>query len=292
MKLSPTDLKELAQYAREAAQLAGAVIMTYANKKVEILTKSTGSSEASQVLTEVDLRCEKLILDHLDDSVRKYNLAVLSEEQEDDKQRLIKEAFWCIDPIDGTLAFTQARPGYSVSIALVSKTGKSLIGVVYDPVKDRMYSAITEQGLYLNGQAWRPENELRTEQLTLPCDRSLLKRPDFPDIHKAIDQWRTNKGLTQINEIHHCGAVMNAIQALENPPACYFKPPKKEDGGGSLWDFAATACICSEAGAFVCDYKGQVLELNKADSTFMNQNGVIFSTEKELVAVIQSLYSD
>jgi 3'-phosphoadenosine 5'-phosphosulfate (PAPS) 3'-phosphatase len=85
------------------------------------------------------------------------------------------------------------------------------------------------------------------------------------------------------------GAAMNAIQVLESSPGCYFKIPKPQEGGGSLWDFAATAAIFAECGASARDFYGQPLDLNRADSTFMNHRGVLYATDAALAAEIQGL---
>ncbi len=289
MTLSPEILRALSITAQQAARQAGQIILSYAEQDLELLTKPGAHSEASQALTEVDLRCETRILELLNASVKEYDLGLLSEEQVDDRQRLSKEAFWCVDPLDGTLAFAQSKPGYSVSIALVSRLGKPLLGVVYDPLENNLYSAVSEQGLYLNNQTWQPLARPRANTLTLPCDQSLLARRDAPTIRRAIEHWRKQQGLAHSREIHHGGAVMNACAALAKPPGCYFKLPKPEQGGGSLWDFAATASIYSEAGAIVSDFRGEALDLNRPDTTFMNQEGVIFSTEVDLARLIQSL---
>jgi 3'-phosphoadenosine 5'-phosphosulfate (PAPS) 3'-phosphatase len=83
---------------------------------------------------------------------------------------------------------------------------------------------------------------------------------------------------------------MNACWVLEKQPACYFKFPKPELGGGSLWDFAATACIFQEAGALVSDINGNTLELNRHDSTFMNHQGALYSSHAVLAEKIIKLY--
>ena len=67
------------------------------------------------------------------------------------------------------------------------------------------------------------------------------------------------------------------LLVLENLPACYYKYPKLEEGGGSLWDFAAR------------DFYGKPLDLNCADSTFMNHRGVIFALDQSLATEIQGL---
>jgi len=83
---------------------------------------------------------------------------------------------------------------------------------------------------------------------------------------------------------------MNACWVLENSPACYFKFPKPQNGGGSLWDYAASNCIFNEIGAYASDIHGQALELNRSDTCFMNQEGVLFTTHKNIEKKIQEIY--
>ena len=70
---------------------------------------------------------------------------------------------------------------------------------------------------------------------------------------------------------------MNAILVLENGPACFLKLPKKDIGGGCIWDYAATACIYQELGLPATNFKGEILDLNKKEDSFMNHQGVYYS---------------
>ena len=134
LKLNSTDIDALCKLAIEAAKSAGALISSYQNKSIEVLKKNTGDSYASQVVTEVDFKSQELILNILKPSIHQFDLAILSEEIQDTKNRLKKNYFWCIDPLDGTLPFTEGLSGYAVSIALIALNGEPQIGVVYDPV--------------------------------------------------------------------------------------------------------------------------------------------------------------
>ena len=82
---------------------------------------------------------------------------------------------------------------------------------------------------------------------------------------------------------------MNAISTIEKAPALYFKIPKNSDGGGSLWDFAASSIIQSEAGGFNSDFFNSPIDLNKADSTFMNHKGIIYSSSEGLLDIIPGI---
>jgi len=291
MQLTSDDLTLLSQQAISAAKKAGALITQRAQQPILVQKKEGGDQLASQVVTEVDHLSEALILEVLVPICVTYDLALLTEESTDDKQRLEKDYFWCIDPLDGTLPFVESTPGYAVSIALVSRCGIPQIGVVYDPVKQIIYSAVKGQGAYRNGFSWvlpLPDATMK-KPLTLVCDRSLVQQAEYPKVIEVFEQMARRQGLTGVQIISQGGAAMNACWVIENYPACYFKFPKPQHGGGSLWDFAATACLFHELGATTCDFYGQPLELNRADSTFMNHRGVIFATDSSLLEQIRTL---
>ncbi len=234
--------------------------------------KSADGSLATQVVTEVDRHSQALILDVLAPTSAAHDLALLTEESPDDGSRLAKDFFWCIDPIDGTLNFVEGTPGYAVSVALVSRDGSPHVGVVYDPVTHTLYHAVRGGGAFRNGAPWALPAEVADGKPTIFTDRSEAERPSFEAIARGLD---ATSG-------PHGGAVMNAIWCLENPPACYFKTPKPTTGGGCFWDFAATACIYGELGAWVSDVQGTPLHLNRADSVHQNRYGVLFASSKPL----------
>ena len=269
------DLEHLANLAIKAALSAGKIIQKYMNEDVLVEEKIGGTSYASQVVTAVDRSCETAILAHLLPSCKEFDLALLSEESEDDGKRFEKEFFWCIDPMDGTLAFINKEAGFSVSIALVAKDGTPQIGVVYDPSTNTMYHAIKGNGAFKNGRPWETKNT--NTHLSYLTDKKLKDTPRASEIQSMLDEFVIQFGSTGIKEISGAGSVMTAIRVLENGPACMIKFPKSENGGGSLWDFAATACIFHELGFPATNFKGGKLDLNRKDGTFMNHEGVFFS---------------
>lgn len=252
MKLCVDDMRVLADIATQAAIEAGGVIKEYAGRSISVDEKVAGSTRASQVVTEVDFLSQEVILGHLVPTCEKYDFALLSEERPDDPRRFEKDYFWCIDPLDGTLPFVEGRPGYSVSIALVSRNGESCIGVVYAPLEEILYTAIKGGGVLRNRKRW----EWHSQDSDTSC---------------AIDSG---------------GAVMNACWVLEKQPACFYKKPKQEDGGGCVWDYAATACLFEEVGAWVSDIYGKPLELNRKESLFMNHRGVIYASNNEIARTV------
>lgn len=269
------DLLELNQIAIKAALSAGEIIQEYMNKDVSVERKQSGTSLASQLVTEVDKACEAEILAHLLPICKEHGIALLSEETADDGSRFKEDFFWCVDPMDGTLPFVHRRPGFSVSIALVAKDGTPCIGVVFDPITDTLYHAVKGFGVYKNGLPW--EIKCSNDHLTYVTDRMLKDTPRLEEIERLLQRLVTKLNLSGVKEIAGGGAVMNAIRVLENGPACMLKFPKKERGGGSIWDFAATACIYQELGLPATNFTGGKLDLNRREETFMNHEGIFFT---------------
>lgn len=290
MKLTPNDLQLLSQHAISAAKNAGQIISKYSNSFVAVNTKTGGTSLASQVVTEVDILCQNIILQHLEPTCNTYDLALLTEESPDTFDRLLKDFFWCIDPLDGTLPFIESTSGYAVSIALVSRQGIPCLGVIYDPLKQTLYHAIKGYGAFRNYQPWELSSASTKQPLTFITDRSFKQHSLFPVVIEALRKIASHLGHNDINCISHGGAAMNACWVLEKAPACYFKFPKPENGGGSLWDYAASACIFSEIGAIASDIFGKPLQLNRPDSSFMNHQGVLYSSHREIAKEIIQMF--
>ena len=243
--------------------------------EVAVEKKQSGTSLASQVLTAVDRECEAVILTHILPLCETDDLALLSEETEDDRSRFEKDFFWCIDPMDGTLAFINQYPGFSVSIALVAQDGSPWIGVVYDPSTDTLYHAVKGYGAWKNGRPW--EVNRKNNHVTYVTDRKLKDTPGADEIERLLREKAAQLNMNEIKELDGAGAVLNAIRVLEHGPACMLKFPKKENGGGSIWDFAATACLYQELGLPATNYSGGKLDLNRKDSTFMNHEGILYT---------------
>ncbi len=292
MKLSSSNLFLLSQCAISAAYQAGQIISNYSDRSVTVKKKQGGNTLASQVVTEVDHLSQDCILQTLLPTCEMFDLALLSEEIPDNRERLEKDYFWCIDPLDGTLPFIQSTPGYSVSIALVARDGSPVIGVIYDPVEKTLYHAIKGRGAFRNGESLTLKLTSATSEqaLTWVADQSFEQHPLFSTVMMELENIANQIGYAGLTTLLQGGAAMNACWVLEKQPACYFKFPKSLPGGGSLWDFAATACIFQETGAFVSDINGNLLDLNRQESTFMNHQGAIYSSHALLTERIIELY--
>ncbi len=279
-------LKQLCDVAMQAARQAGQFVQGADRSTLQRQFKEVGSSAASQLVTEVDIRSEAIIRKCLQASSEQWDIAFVGEESSVSAsdvvpERLLKPYHWCVDPLDGTLPFVEGSPGYAVSIALVERSGTPLVGVVYDPVHSMLMHAIKGQGAYRD-QAPITRASSVSKSLMAFADTSFKNHDHYTETVDILNRCALDSGLDGVALVYGSGAVKNACQVLDYPAACYVKLPKPEDGGGSIWDFAATACIVNEAGGWASNIHGQALELNRQDSTFMNHQGVVYASNQKM----------
>ena len=128
-------------------------------KASKVLIRDFGEIEKLQVsikgpsdfVTNSDYKVEKIIINELSKSKKKYYL--ISEESGKIENEN-KNGCWIIDPIDGTTNFLNGIPHFAISIALKIKN-EIISGVIYDPIKDEMFYAEKNNGAYLNNKRIR-----------------------------------------------------------------------------------------------------------------------------------------
>jgi myo-inositol-1(or 4)-monophosphatase len=223
-------------FAIRVAKDAGRLLRDRVGTRIDIDHK--GSID---LVTDVDLASERLIREAIATYYPRHE--ILAEEgglsESDSEYR------WIVDPLDGTTNYTHGYPMFCVSIALECK-GEVVVGVVYDPMRDELFSAERGGGAGLNN---RPIHVSKTADLM----QGLLST-GFPyDI-------KTSK-LTNLD--HWANFAMNA-QALRRDGAaaldlCYVACGRF-DGFWELnlspWDTAAGALIVAEAGGAVTNFTG------------------------------------
>ncbi len=197
---------------------------------------------AHDFVTETDKACEAVIhgeLGHLFPGI-----PVLTEEGAGAATGS-EEAFFCVDPLDGTNNFVHGVPVCCVSIGYV-EGGRPSRGVVYDPVHDELFSAIEGKGATLNGRPIRTSGraDIRGAFVATGFPFKELSRVDF-----YLEGFRRVLAVT--GGLRRCGSA-----ALD---MCW-TAAGRFDGFWELglkpWDMAAGAVILREAGGAVCDFGG------------------------------------
>jgi myo-inositol-1(or 4)-monophosphatase len=201
--------------------------------KVTHQRKSDGS-----VCTEADIAAQAALTKKLQAIL---NVPVLGEEMPDDAQQAAwqsgREGLWCIDPIDGTSNFVRGLPYFALSAALL-REGRSMLGVVYDPVADELFAAESGKGAFLNGERLVGRETVEVMELALA----------------SIDLKRLGtKLVAQLSVAPPYASQRNfGASALD---WCYTAAGRYDvylHGGQKLWDYAAGAVILQEAGGHAC----------------------------------------
>ena len=298
MFLSTDNLNKLSLLAIKAAEQAGDYIRGFDRSLLKTHFKEAGSSKSSQVVTEVDLTCQDIILKILQPSCDEYDLALLSEENSSEHDvinhpRFSKDYFWCIDPLDGTLPFIEGEDGYAVSIALVDVCGKPVVAVVHQPTKNITDHTWLDQfghrQCYKNRQPLTKHLTIKSKKFTFYSDRSFQSSEKYPLLINQLKIVVEELGYDHFAIQEDAGAVVNALSVIENSSACYIKLPKKQLGGGCLWDFSATACLAEASGVWVSDIDGKLLDLNLGDSNYMNHQGVLYASDTDLARRLSAI---
>lgn len=250
-------------FAIRLAQDAGRLLRDRVGTTIDI-----GHKGAINIVTDVDLASERLIRDTIASHYPRHQ--VLGEEGGLDDNS--SDYRWVVDPLDGTTNFAHGFPMFAVSIALEYKS-ETIIGVVYDPMRDELFAAERGAGATLNR---RPIRVSATAELS----KSLLST-GFPyDIRTSslnnLDHWRN--------------FAMNA-QALRRIGSaaldlCYVASGRF-DGFWELnlgaWDSAAGALIVAEAGGQVTDFSGGPFSKYKPE--ILASNGLIHAQMMDVLAM-------
>lgn len=223
-------------FAVRVAQDAGHLLRDRLGTKFHV-----GLKGDINIVTDVDLESERLIREAVASHYPRHQ--VLGEEGGLGDGS--SDYRWVVDPLDGTTNFAHGFPVFAVSIALEYK-GETILGVVYDPMRDELFVAERGGGATLNR---RPIRVSPTAELT----RSLLST-GFPyDIRTS-----------SLNNLNHWKNFAMNAQALRRIGAaaldlCYVACGRF-DGFWELnlspWDSAAGALIVQEAGGLVTDFVG------------------------------------
>lgn len=137
------NLNQVLELAIAWAKEVGKIQLSYfRGNDLGIQTKSN----VSDVVTRVDKECEAYLLREIQKHFPDH--AILGEESGAHAGK--GDYLWAIDPLDGTNNYSQGLPVFTVSIGLQYK-GESIVGVVYAPYFNELYTAVRGQGAYLNG---------------------------------------------------------------------------------------------------------------------------------------------
>lgn len=208
----------------------------------EELLKDFGHSEFEykddgSVITPADLAMQDRLEEELKHHWPMYE--ILGEEMSDDEQLAVINkggAYWCIDPLDGTSNYAAGLPFFAVSIALIEDKQQQL-GLIYDPIRDEMFTAIKGQGAYLNDQLIDHSNMKLTENKPIVAVIDLKRLPEKLAIKLVTESIFASQRNIGSSALDWCWMAAGRFDIYLH-------------GGQKLWDYAAGSLIFREAGGF------------------------------------------
>jgi myo-inositol-1(or 4)-monophosphatase len=197
------------------------------------------------IVTDADIATQQVITDGIRERFPEHGFLT---EEPDSSLPSGGDVTWIIDPIDGTTNYSRQLPTFCVSIAAVFKAGLEaesvLAGVIYDPMRNELFSAATGHGSRLNGESIRVSNvaELGPAIVALDWSRDARLRQDAVEAVARV-----------AHDVHTVRAVGSAALALAWVAAG--RIDAYLNFSLCAWDVAAGDLLIREAGGALSDMR-------------------------------------
>ena len=236
--MATDELTDYLDAACEAARRGAAVLEDWRGR---FQIKEKGRFD---LVTDADLGSQKAIRSFLAERFPHHDF--LGEEGAASEARLGDDAppTWIVDPLDGTTNYAHDFPMYCVSIGLWFG-GEMVVGVVFDPRQQELFSAAKGGGAFLNGRRLQTTRTARLEEALLATGFP----PDVRGQERTLDWWRyfalhaqslRRTGSTALNLAYLAAGRFDAYWAFDN----------------HVWDVAGGMVLVTEAGGLVSNVDG------------------------------------
>ena len=250
--------------AMAAAKEAGAVLQAEHSRPQKISYKGD-----VDLVTETDKKAEQLIVGRLRREFPDHRIVA---EEGGTGAAAASRYEWHVDPLDGTTNFAHGYPCFAVSIGLL-EDGKPLLGIVFNPVADEMFSAVRGEGAFLNGVAIHVSKIERMETSLVATGFPAHKRGDVGNIHYY---WQFT--------LHSHGVRRDGSAALDLCSVAAGRFEAFWEFGLKSWDTAAGILIASEAGGRVTNLTGG--PYHPGDPNILVTNGLVHEEIQNFAAEI------
>ena len=253
----------LLNIAVSAARQAGRIILHSMDNMDKVKTSSKGPND---FVTSVDKKAEQVIIDTIHAAYPEHS--ILAEES--GAQLGKDEITWIIDPLDGTTNFLYELPHFAISIAVAEK-GRIQHGVIFDPVRDELFTATRGRGASVNGKRMRVFDQILLENCLLGTGFP------FRD-HEMIDPYMGmfKDFMLQCRDVRRAGSA-----ALDLAYVAAGRLDGFWEFGLSKWDIAAGSLMIQEAGGIIDDMQGR--------QQFLESGNVIAAPPKVFKAMVKTI---
>jgi 3'(2'), 5'-bisphosphate nucleotidase len=236
---------------------------------------STEKKDDDSPITQADIESNKILKEVLEET----GIAILSEEDVDDKKRLSDEKIWIVDPLDGTTDFVNKTGEFTIMVGLV-ENHKSVLGIIYWPIKKKMYLAESGKGAFCHDEEWgKIEVTMMTEMQN--C-HALVSRHHLSEKEKKLLD-----GM-EISVVTSIGSSLKVTEIASGNAEIYLTTTNKM----KQWDTCASNCIISEAGGKMTDISGDELlyntEIVNHENGILVTNGLIHQDALNVISRLDS----
>jgi len=272
--VTETNYKPEIAVATELARAAGAVLLRHYNSPFLVEQKVNALQETEEV-TAADREANELIVGRLKREFPEDG--ILAEESTDTEHRLEKDRVWLIDPMDGTKNFIRRDGDFAVQIGL-AVNGESVLGTVYQPVREVLYRAVRGSGSWIEEKD-RAARRMSVSHRTNPNEMVLASSRSHrsPRMEQVVSTFQFK------NEVRRgsVGVKIGLITEQQADLYLHLSPSTKQ------WDTCGPEIILHEAGGRLTDLFGQPLRYNGI--RIDNRNGVVATNGAAHNMVIENL---
>ncbi len=246
------------EFAKEVAKEAGAIM----RQNFSLGMKKEWKGDNSP-LTASDVAINQLVLEAVATSYPGHSF--VGEEGSNIKE---SEYTWVCDPIDGTIPFSHGYPTFAFSLAL-TKNGEPIVGVIYDPIMDRLLTAEKGKGTFLNGKKISVSNSTKLGPTTF------VEAGGYSELPRLQSIIGLGTGC-KILSFYSCVYAGLLVATGEFVGQVY--------KGDRPWDAAGVKIIVEEAGGKVTDLAGNEQRWDGKLNGFIASNGLVHG---ELLAAVK-----
>jgi myo-inositol-1(or 4)-monophosphatase len=269
------DLEAVRAKATDIAQQAGGELLRYYDQPHQEATKQS----VVDIVTEGDKASEAIIVAALQEAFPTHHI-VGEEGGGQGAPAEEAEYFWYVDPLDGTSNFASNIPLFTVSIALADRQKRPLVGVVFCPVYNELYTGARGYGATLNGKPIHvsQKSELQRAMLSTGFPYDKTRQPN------NIREW--SNFLMRTHGILRLGSAALDLAWVAAGRLDGFWEPRLNP-----WDILAGLLLVEEAGGIVTDYTGRGVERAYEGIEVVASNGQIHVQMLAVLAETETVLS-